>query len=305
MDKKTVREFLVSRRARVTPEQAGIPAYGDDRRVPGLRREEVAMLAGVSIDYYTRLERGNIGGASESVLDAIARALELDDVERTHLFDLARAAARPRTRRPAPPVGAVRPSVQRMLDSMDTPAIVHNARQDLVAANRLGRALYAPHFDTDRRPPNMARFIFLDPRARDYYVDWPLARRTTAAMMRLEAGRNPLDGDLTALIGELSACSTVFAQDWARHNVHSHRTGVKSFRHPDVGLVEVSFDVFEPSGEERLWFVTYTVEPGTASADALALLGTLAATQEGTAPERDGDTDTDPARARDRRTDHG
>lgn len=236
------------------------------------------MLAGVSIDYYTRLERGNIAGASDSVLDAISRALMLDEVERAHLFDLARAASGARARPAAPPVPAVRPSVQRMLDAMDTPAIVHNARQDLVAANRLGRALYAPHFDTERRPPNMARFVFLDPRARDYYVDWPLARRTTSAMMRLEAGRNPLDGELTALIGELSARSTVFARDWARHNVHSHRTGTKSFRHPDVGLVEVTFDVFEPAGEERLWIVTYTVEPGTPSADALALLGTLAAT---------------------------
>ncbi|WP_017569193.1 helix-turn-helix transcriptional regulator [Nocardiopsis halotolerans] len=280
MDKKTVREFLVSRRARVTPQQAGIPSYGDDRRVPGLRREEVAMLAGVSIDYYTRLERGNIRGASDGVLDAIARALMLDEVERAHLFDLARAASGPRARPAGPPAGGVRPSVQRMLDSMDTPAVVHNARQDLVAANRLGRALYAPHFDTGRRPPNMARFVFLDPRARDYYVDWPLARRTTAAMMRLEAGRNPLDKELTALIGELSACSTVFAQDWARHNVHSHRTGTKSFRHPDVGLVEVNFDVFEPTGEDRLWIVTYTVEPGTPSADAFALLGTLTATRE-------------------------
>lgn len=279
MDKKTVREFLVTRRARVTPEQAGIPVYGDDRRVPGLRREEVAMLAGVSIDYYTRLERGNIGGASDSVLDAISRALMLDEVERTHLFDLARAASGAPARPAEPPAGGVRPSVQRMLDAMDTPAIVHNARQDLVAANRLGRALYAPHFDTDRDPPNMARFVFLDPRARDYYVDWPLARRTTAATMRLEAGRNPLDRELTALIGELSARSTVFAGDWARHNVHSHRTGTKSFRHPDVGVVDVDFDVFEPAGQDRLRIVTYTVEPGTPSADALALLGTLAATR--------------------------
>ncbi|MFY7065812.1 helix-turn-helix transcriptional regulator [Nocardiopsis changdeensis] len=292
MDKKTVRDFLVGRRARVTPEQAGIPVYGDDRRVPGLRREEVAMLAGVSIDYYTRLERGNIGGASDGVLDAIARALRLDDVERAHLFDLARAASAPRARAVPPLPHGVRPSVQRMLDSMGAPAIVHNARQDLVAANRLGRALYSPHFDTDRRPPNMARFVFLDPRARDYYVDWPLARRTTAAMLRLEAGRNPMDGELTALVGELSARSAVFARDWADHDVHRHRTGRKSFRHPDVGLIEVDFDVFEPAGEERLWIVGYTAEPGTPSADAVALLGTLTATREeadrehhGTAPD--------------------
>ncbi|WP_026126536.1 helix-turn-helix transcriptional regulator [Nocardiopsis xinjiangensis] len=280
MDRRTVREFLISRRARLTPEQAGIPAYGDDRRVPGLRREEAAVLAGVSIDYYTRLERGHIAGASDSVLESIARALRLDGAERTHLFDLARAPSGTRApaRRPSP--GGVRTSVQRVLDSMGTPAIAHNARQDLVAANRLGRALYAPHFDTGRTP-NTARFVFLDPRAQDYYVDWPLARRTISAMMRLEAGRNPLDEQLTALIGELSAHSSVFAQDWARHNVHNHRTGTKSFRHPDVGLVEVDFDVFEPAGEERLWIVTYTVEPGSPSADAFALLGSLTATNEG------------------------
>ncbi|MGI5122350.1 helix-turn-helix transcriptional regulator [Marinactinospora thermotolerans] len=298
MDKKTVREFLVSRRARVTPEQVGLPVYGDDRRVPGLRREEVAMLAGVSVDYYTRLERGNIGGASESVLEAIATALMLDEVERAHLFGLARAAAGTRRRRSARPAGGVRSSVQRMLDAMAVPAVVHNARQDLVAANRLGRALYAPHFDTDQ-PPNIARFVFLDPRARDYYVDWPLTRRTVAAMMRLEAGRAPLDEGLTSLIGELSARSAVFAQDWARHNVHSHRTGTKSFRHPDVGLIEVAFDVFEPTGDDRLWIVTYTAEPGTPSADAFALLGSLTATHDA-AREPRGAADVDSTRSADR-----
>lgn len=299
MEKKTIREFLISRRARLTPERAGIPVYGkNDRRVPGLRREEVAMLAGVSIDYYTRLERGNLGGASDSVLDALARALKLDDVECAHLFALARAVAPHSSSSTgngaSPPPDGIQPSMQRVLDAMDTPAIVHNARQDLVAANRLGRALYAPHFDTDRRPPNMARFVFLDPRARDYYVDWPLARRTTAAMMRLEAGRSPLDEELTALIGELSARSTAFAQDWARHNVHSHRTGTKSFRHPDVGLVEVNFDVLEPTGEDRLWIVTYTVEPATPSADAFALLGTLTATDADRYREQEG-SGTEPA----------
>ncbi|MBV2364471.1 helix-turn-helix transcriptional regulator [Streptomonospora nanhaiensis] len=278
--KKEVRSFLMTRRARVTPEQAGLPAYGAHRRVPGLRREEVAMLAGVSIDYYTRLERGNIGGASGSVLDAIARALRLDDAERDHLFDLARTAQASGARSvPTRSPSGVRPSVQRVLDSMDTPAVVHNARQDLVAANALGRELYSPHFDTPHRP-NVARFIFLDPRARDYYADWPRARRTTSAMLRLEAGRNPLDQDLTALIGELSSLSAEFRTDWARHNVHEHRTGVKSFRHPDVGVVEVAFDVFEMPGENGLTIVTYSAEPGTPSADAFALLAALAATRE-------------------------
>lgn len=278
--KKDVRDFLVTRRAQVTPEQVGLPQFDRDRRVPGLRREEVAMLAGVSVDYYTKLERGNIAGASESVLDAIAKALLLNDVERAHLFDLAKAAsATGARRRSAGPPERVRPSVQRVLDAMAVPAVVNNARQDIVAANALGRALYAPLFDTDQRP-NIARFIYLDPRARDYYVDWPLARRTNAAILRMEAGRNPLDERLTALIGELSARSTMFAKDWARHNVHVHRTGVKSFRHPGVGVVEVSFDVFALPGETGLSIVTYSAEPGTPSADALALLPAWANAQE-------------------------
>ncbi|KAA9163267.1 helix-turn-helix domain-containing protein [Amycolatopsis acidicola] len=279
--RKDVRDFLVTRRAQVTPEQVGLPQYDRDRRVPGLRREEVAMLAGVSIDYYTKLERGNIAGASESVLDAVAQALLLNDAERAHLFDLARAvsATGARRRRAAGSPAGVRSSVQRVLDAMDVPAIVNNARQDLVAANSLGRALYAPLFDTER-PPNIARFIFLDPRAQDYYVDWPLARRTTSAILRMEAGRNPLDEKLTALIGELSACSASFKKDWARHNVHIHRTGVKSFRHPGVGLVEVSFDVFELPGEAGLSIVTYSAEPGSPSADALALLPAWAGSRD-------------------------
>jgi transcriptional regulator with XRE-family HTH domain len=276
--KKDIRDFLVSRRARVTPEQVGLPDFGGERRVPGLRREEVAMLAGVSVDYYTRLERGNIGGASDSVLDAIARALLLNDAERAHLFDLARAVpATVRKRRPQQPLKQVRTSVQRVLDSMGTPAIVENTAQDIVAANPLGRALYAPHFDADQQP-NVARFIFLDPRAQDFYVDWELARRTTAAMLRREIGRNPLDADLTALIGELSARSATFVKDWSNHNVHVHRTGSKTFRHPEVGLIDVDFDVFEMPADSGLIIVTYSVAPGTSSADAMALLATLAAT---------------------------
>lgn len=273
-----VREFLVTRRGNITPAQAGIPDFGGERRVPGLRREEVAMLAGVSLDYYTRLERGNIRGASESVLNAVARALQLNDAEREYLFDLARTAPVAATaRRPRPVPQAVRTSVQRVLDNLAVPAIVHNTTQDLVAANLMGRALYAPMFDTDGTP-NIARFIFLDPRAQDYYVDWTLARRTTAAIMRLEAGRDPLNTQLTALIGELSTRSPLFRQDWARQDVHQHRTGVKAFRHPEVGLVEVAFDVFEMPGEAGLQIVTYSVPPGTDSADKFALLASWAAT---------------------------
>ncbi|WP_220729463.1 helix-turn-helix domain-containing protein [Streptomyces radicis] len=277
--KDEVREFLISRRALVTPEQVGLPYGGGERRVPGLRREEVALLAGVSVDYYTRLERGGIRGASESVLNAIARALRLNDVEREYLFDLARGVPFGASSRAVEPgVRSVRASVRRVLDHLTVPAIVHDANQDLVAANALGRALYAPHFDTEGTP-NVARFIFLDPRAREYYVDWPLARRTTAAMMRLEAGRDPLNARLTAVVGELSTRSLHFRADWAGHDVHEHRTGVKSFRHPEVGLIEVAFDVFAMPGESGLQIVTYSVPPESDSADAFALLADLAATR--------------------------
>ncbi|MGW0201484.1 helix-turn-helix domain-containing protein [Nonomuraea sp. NPDC003201] len=263
--KDEVREFLISRRAHVTLEQAGLPDFGGERRVPGLRREEVAMLAGVSVDYYTQLERGKIRGASESVLNAVARALQLDDVEREYLFDLARptpTTPAARSRRRAGP--SVRASVQRVLDKLAVPAVVVNAQQDLIAANLMGRALFAPHFEAEE--PNLARFIFLDPRARDFYVDRPLARSMTAAMLRLEAGRDPLNQELTALIGELSTLSPQFRADWAERDVHEHRTGRKVYRHPDAG-------------EPGLSICAFSVEEGSPSADRFALLSSWAATQ--------------------------
>ncbi|GAA1741817.1 helix-turn-helix transcriptional regulator [Isoptericola hypogeus] len=271
MKKDEVREFLMSRRAKVTPAQVGLPDLDDDRRVDGLRREEVAQLAGVSPEYYTRLERGNIRGASDSVLDAIARALQLNDLERAHLFDLAQdARSAPRSRSLALS-DAVRPSVQRVLDNLAVPAIVFNPEHDIVAWNEGGRALYYPHFDTDDQP-NIARFIFLDRRARSYYGDWEEARRMTAAMLRLYAGRDPLNAAITALIGELSTRSPLFRQDWARQEVYEHRSGEKTFNHPHLGPIRVTFDGFEMPGEEGLSIVTYSAEAGTADADRLALL---------------------------------
>jgi transcriptional regulator with XRE-family HTH domain len=281
--KDDVREFLISRRAHITPAQAGLPDYGGERRVPGLRREEVALLAGVSLDYYTQLERGNLRGASESVLNAIARALQLTDVEREHLIDLAQpTTATPLARNPKPARTSVRASVQRVLDNLAVPAVVCNAQQDLIASNLMGRVLFSPHFESDR--PNLARFIFLDPRARDYYADWPLACSMTAAMLRLEAGRDPLNSQLTALIGELSTLSPQFRRDWAERDVHEHRTGRKVYRHPDVGAIDVTFDVFELPGEPGLSIATFSVDEGTDSADKFALLASWAATQEFTNP---------------------
>jgi transcriptional regulator with XRE-family HTH domain len=276
--KSDIREFLISRRGNLTPADAGIPVLGGERRVPGLRREEVAMLAGISPDYYTRLERGGLEGASDSILNAIARALHLDDVEREHLFDLARTAplalAAQHGDASSPPV--VRESVQRVLDNMAVPAVVIDAAQSLVASNLAGRALFAPHFEAEH--PNLARFIFLDSRARDFYEDWSLACSLTAAMLRFEAGRDPLNAELTALIGELATRSPQFRIDWADRDVHEHRTGRKIDRHPAVGDLDLTYDVFEMPGENGLSITTYTADDGSDTADRLTLLSSWAAT---------------------------
>jgi transcriptional regulator with XRE-family HTH domain len=273
-----IREFLTSRRAKITPEQAGLRTFGGTRRVPGLRREEVALLAGVSVDYYTRLERGNASGVSETVLAALARALQLDDAERAHLFDLARAAhAAPRRRRPAPQ--RVRPSVQRILDAVTAaPAFVRNGRLDLLAANRLGRAFYSQHFDSPQGPANSARFIFLDPRATDFYVDWEQVATDAVAILRSEAGRDPYDRGLSDLVGELSTRSDTFRTRWAAHNVRFHDTGFKRFHHPVIGDLSLTFETMELSADQGLRMFVYTAEVGSKSEEALNLLASWAAT---------------------------
>jgi transcriptional regulator with XRE-family HTH domain len=274
-----IREFLSSRRARITPEQAGLPVFGGTRRVLGLRREEAAMLAGVSVDYYTRLERGNLKGVSETVLDALARGLRLDEAERAHLFDLARAAgpttARPRRRPPQ----KVRPSVQRILDSMTgAPAFAQNARLDVLAANRLGCALYSDMFADPVRPSNLARFVFSNSRSRDFFADWERAANDTVAILRSEAGRDPYDSGLSDLVGELATRSEEFRTRWAAHNVRIHRAGVKHVRHPVVGDLALTYEMMELSADPGLSILTYSAEPGTASEEALGLLGSWAAT---------------------------
>jgi transcriptional regulator with XRE-family HTH domain len=285
-----MRDFLVSRRARITPDQAGLPAYGGNRRVAGLRREEVALLAGVSIDYYTRLERGRAHGASDGVLEGIARALHLDEAERAHLFDLARACApaTPRApRRPAPQ--QVRPSVRRILDSMTaTPAYVRNARLDILAANQLGAALFAPVLTSPAQPANNARFLFLDPAAPGFYPDWERHAQDVVAMLRTEAGRNPYDKALSNLIGELSTRSENFRIWWAAHNVRFHRTGVKRFRHPVVGDLTLTFEALDLAADSGLRISAYTAELGTPSDDALKVLASWAVTLEESAPATDG-----------------
>jgi len=274
-----IREFLTSRRAKITPDQAGLPVYGDNRRVPGLRREEVALLAGVSVDYYTRLERGNMSGVSESVLEALARALQLDEAERAHLFDLARAVGTTARARRRPTERRVRPSVQHLLDAITgAPALVQNGRLDILAANPLGRALYSEMYVDPVRPVNHARFIFLNPRAHDFYGDWERAANDTVAILRSEAGRDPYDRGLSDLVGELSTQSETFRTRWAAHNVRIHQTGAKDFHHPAVGDLSLTYEMMELRADTGLNILTYNAEPGSKSDEALNLLGSWAAT---------------------------
>jgi len=283
-----IRDFLLTRRAKVTPEQVGLPRGTASRRVPGLRREEVAALAGVSTEWYTRLEKGHIAGVSKDVLHAVARALQLDEAETTHLFDLARSAragrvAR-RSRRPQAAVEhpQVKDSLQRLLDSMtDAAAFIRDARLDVLAANALARALYHPAYEqarSDHRAPNLARFAFLDPRARTYYPDWEHLARSTVAVLRTEAGRAPHDTALSDLVGELAVRSEDFRELWANHDVLLHRRGVKSFAHPVVGRLEVEFDSLEVTADRRLTLTAYSAVPSSPSEDALRVLASWAAT---------------------------
>jgi transcriptional regulator with XRE-family HTH domain len=276
-----IAEFLTSRRAKITPEQVGLPTYGA-RRVKGLRREEVASLAGVSVEYYRRLERGNVSGVSDGVLEALARALQLDDAERAHLHDLARAVNPVSPKRRHSTQQRLRPVVQQIVDAMTTPAIVRNSRVDYLSANALGRALYAPVFESREQPANSARFTFLDPAAQDFYADWDRTAKDLVAHLRSEAGRNPYDRDLSNLIGELSTRSPEFGTWWAAHNVRYHQTGTKRLHHPIVGDLELSYEVMELSADTGLTISAYSAEPGSASQQALDLLGSWTATADAT-----------------------
>ena len=271
-----IREFLTTRRARITPDQAGLRDYGRRRRVSGLRREEVAMLAGISVEYYTQLERGTVRGVSEDVLDAIARALQLDDVERTHLFDLVRAAKqRPAKGRKS--AEHVRPGVQRLLDSMtEAAAFVRNSRLDILSANRLGYALYSEVFATPDRPANLARFVFLDPRARDFYVHWDGIADAGAGSLRAAAGRDPYDRDLTDLVGELSMRSDDFRERWAAHDVRQYQAGTQRFCHPLVGELTLNYEALDLAADVDQILVAYTVEPDSPSQEALRRLANWA-----------------------------
>jgi transcriptional regulator with XRE-family HTH domain len=281
-----IREFLVSRRARITPEQAGLPNFGGRRRVAGLRREEVALIAGISVEYYTRLERGNATGMSESVLEGISRALQLDEAEHAHLYNLARASATTSKRTAPSRAHPVTPGLQQFLDAMtDVPAIIQNGRLDILATNRLGAALYSELYDQPQRPVNFARFVFLDPRAHTFYRDWDGAAIQTVAILRAAAGRTPHDRQLSNLIGELATRSDTFRTLWASQVVREHRTGDKLIHHPIVGDLDLTFEGMEPATGRGLLLTAYTAKPGTPSHDSLQMLATWAATNDQTATE--------------------
>jgi transcriptional regulator with XRE-family HTH domain len=274
-DKPELSEFLRSRRARLRPVDVGLPERGQ-RRVPGLRREEIATLAGVSTDYYVRLEQGRNISASAEVLDALARALRLDETERLHLHDLARQ--RP-VRQSTPPPQRVRPGVRTLLDSLAQPAFVLGRRTDVLATNRLARALLT---DFDAMPDaerNHARWLFLDPLARELYGDWETVARENVAILRMDTGRHPDDARLSALIGELSVKSPEFARWWADHDVLVRGHGKKRYLHPIVGEIEIRYEALKLADADQTLFV-YSVEPESASAKALALLDSWSGTPQ-------------------------
>ena len=280
-----IREFLATRRARLTPKEAGLPQFGGSRRVPGLRREEVSLLAGISVEYYTRIERGHGRGVSEDVLASISRALQLNEAEHAHLVDLVRVANEERPPRRTTTRTEVRPSIRQIVDAMSgIPAFVGNGRSDILYANPLFEALYSDMYRDPARPANAARFLFLDPRARTFYPDWDTLIRDSVASLRSEAGRNPYDRGLSDLVGLLSTRSEEFRTLWARHDVRLHRSGTKRFRHQLVGDLTLRFETFALSADPGLALVTYSAEPGSPSEEVLRDLDRWVSTRKRLAP---------------------
>lgn len=279
--KDDVRDFLTTRRAKVTPAMVGLPP-GGTRRVPGLRRGEVAVLAGVSVEYYTKLERGDLRGVSEEVLEAIASALRMDQAEREHLLDLARTAnVGTRARRSRPARQDVRPSLLHLIASItEGAAVLGSMRSEIVGTNPLARALYDPMFRSQAEPPQYGRFIFLDPAAREFYPDWERIADGNVASLRTVAGRRPYDKSITDLVGELSTRSEEFRTRWARHDVRLHIEGLKRIRHPQVGIVELEYNVLDLPADSEHTLTVYTAPPGSGSEEKLRLLASWWASEQ-------------------------
>ncbi|MDX3076614.1 helix-turn-helix transcriptional regulator [Streptomyces sp. NPDC088354] len=270
-DNKELSDFLRSRRAQVTPEQAGVTP-GAGRRVPGLRREEVALSAGLSADYYIRLERGRVANASDAVLEGVARALRLDDVERAHLFDLARPQSVAKVSRSAHP-RRVRPGAYALLEALrDSPAMILNGRMDVLALNAMARAVFVDFEAVPVRERNLARFVLLDPVARELFVDWDMAARMVVTGLRLYAGRNPGDAQLTELIDQLSAADADFRRWWAAHDVEEFSHGTRRYRHPLLGEVTLNYETLVLPGDPGQWLFVSTARPGSRSSAALRAL---------------------------------
>ncbi|WP_427885768.1 helix-turn-helix transcriptional regulator [Kribbella sp. GL6] len=280
MDRRAeLSEFLKTRRARVRPEELGIKVYSGRRRVPGLRREELAQAAGVSADYYVRLEQGRTDNVSQEILDAVADVLKLTDDERKHLAVLAKPVRRKRRRTTTQ---RVRPGLQRLLDSMtDVPAFVLGYRMDVLAWNELAAALNG----FDQKQPNVPRMVFLDPALRDFYPAWEEVAEESVDYLRMYAGRHPDDPELAELVGELSIHSPEFREYWARHDVKDKTYGAKLLHHPVVGEIAVSYETLQLPGDPDQLLVTYTVEPGSTSEQNLRLLASWTAADTGLAAE--------------------
>jgi transcriptional regulator with XRE-family HTH domain len=270
---EALREFLRSRRARITPESAGLRAFGGRRRGAGLRREEVADLADISVEYYTRLERGNANGVSIGVLDSVARALQLDPTERARLAELTRGAATDRPLRRRPNANQIKPSTQRVLDAVTTAvAYVRNRSLDIIACNRLAAAVYVDLYDDPMRPISPVRYVFLDERAKTFYPDWELAARNAIGLVRMAATRDPYDRDVLELIDELNECSEQFRALWVLPDVKFRPTGVTEYRHPRVGLLTLTYDAFTMVADASQTLVVLSAEPESRSGRSLALL---------------------------------
>ncbi|MGC3000736.1 helix-turn-helix domain-containing protein [Streptomyces sp. G35A] len=269
-------EFLRTRRARLKPEDVGLPDFGRHRRVPGLRREELSQLAGVSVAYYTRLEQGNGRNVSAEVLDSIARALRLTDAEHAHLVHLAKPKRH--KKKPAARAQHVRVALQQLLDSVDgVPAYVVGRRSDILAWNRMAAALFGDWGKLPAQERNWARLVFLDPSHRELFVDWDRKASDIVAYLRMDAGCHPDDPRLSSLVGELSVKSEEFRRLWATHDVKEKSHGVKRVRHPLVGELTLFFESFRPADDTEQSLVTYHAEPGSPSAEALRLLGSWGA----------------------------
>jgi transcriptional regulator with XRE-family HTH domain len=267
-----LRDFLTSRRAALAPADVGLPLPATPRRVKGLRREEVAILAGVSVDYYVKLEQGRAGNVSGQVIDAVARALRLDEAESRYLRSLLHPAARPE-----PPVMKARPALLSMIHAMDVPAVVHGPHLEILGVNHAGRALLDDFGAMPVAERNTARWMFLNPRARVVYRDWAEIAADIVALLRAA----PASPALSRLVGDLSTGSAEFATMWANFKISEHRYGVKRFFHEAVGEMRLNWQTLQVADDNGQSIVVYSADTGSPSEEKLRLLASWTASPDG------------------------